>query len=152
MNRRLIFSSKQSLEAYLKSNPEGQELAVQAVSSVLPYWLCTEEGQAWMDASGSEVGWASVLIVIRGDGFIEAITDGNVSVRIVQTPDQCLSSEEITDKCEQYVKNDLSLRWQRVWDRGKVQAVFMFKPLTIGMAAAKERTMAIISTAANFFS
>lgn len=152
MNRRLVFSSQQSLVAYLKSNPEGQELLLQCVPSVLPHWVCTEQGQEWLSRLGDEAGWASVLVVVRGDGFIEAIADGNVSVKIVQTPDQCLSNTEVTEKCEQYTKNELPLRWQRVWESGKVHAVFMFRPLTINMVAAKERTLAMLATAVDFFS
>ena len=152
MTRRLTFSSRDSLANYLKHNTEGQELLAECIPSAMPHWICTEQGQQWLEEAGSEAGWASVLIVIRGDGYIEAVTDGSVSVKIIQTPDDGLGDCETVEKCEQHTKNDLPLRWQRVWEQGKVQAVYMFKPLTIRLVAARERSLCMLHSLSSIFS
>ena len=112
---------------YLKETTEGQALLHQLFREEMPAWLMTEDGQDWLARISDEAGFARVLIVVNGDGYLEAFSEGKVAVRFAEVAcDQRGAGGKLHQKCQDIALSLLPKTWQRIWQTGKARATHFF--------------------------
>lgn len=116
------------IQDYLLKSEKGRLLLHRCMDEEMPHFLVTSRGMDWLEKMQSPVR-TKVLLAIHGDGYTEVHADRPVSINSVKIPDSVTMTSEQMEACEWIATKDLSLGWQRVYQRGKVVAALHTRPM-----------------------
>lgn len=127
------------VEDFLDGTETGRLLVQRRIAREMPYWICTEAGQEWLERAGEETGRPRVLVVMHGDGYVEAFAQGGVSVRFVEVAcEKKRAGTKLHSGCEEYARRELPKFWRRVWDTGKLIRTAFFSRLRLSDLVDRE--------------
>lgn len=147
LSKPLSFGSAAALRQYLLKSAAGRKLLHSCIDEEMPHYICTERGQEWAEKVTRANRTSKVLVLCHGDGHVDAVTTGAVSVQMVNVPVNGPMSVggEVHEKAEELVVSASGFSWLEVLKKGKRNPIGEAKPCTMDDAIADAERMLILA-------
>jgi hypothetical protein len=134
------FDSDEALENFLMSNNRGRIILRNTINKEMPYFLCTSQGQEWIERIEKESSRPKVLLVIYGDGYSEVYSSGSIRFEVVKVPTLPMKRMPVDqiEPMEKAAKATLNKVWVDLWENGKVREVLDVTPMSPVQFAKRE--------------